>query len=64
MVADVTHTTFNLDQSEQSHFSGKLLIGQPSSRAARQKTERERERAPPLLLTTNNLSKFHVPAIS
>ena len=43
VVADVTVTlTFNLNQSELRHFLGKLLIGQPTTRAARQ-TERKRE---------------------
>ena len=45
VVADVTVTVtpiFILDQSEEHNFWGKLLIGQPTSRAARQ-IERERE---------------------
>ena len=41
MVADVHHTTFNLNQSELRHFWEKLLIGQRQLTRAAIKAERE-----------------------
>ena len=63
MVADVRHSvtlTFNLDQSELSHFRVKLLIGQLTSRAARQiERVHNLSRSPTRLLFVAFIHKSH-----